>query len=166
MSSEKPRPPHQSSLAAALEGAERRGGGAPSPRVAQIASLISRVLRERLLRGLNDPRVQGMVSVVGVDLSPDMTFARVRISVLPADRGRLTLSGIVSATRHLEAAVRKATRLRRVPRLSFELDDSMKREAAFMSALKEANAEEHPGSEDQPGSEDPVHEAEPDDNTE
>jgi len=62
-------------------------GGGPS-RAAQVESLVSRVLRERLMRGINDPRVQGMVSVLGVDLTPDLLNARVRISVLPADRGR------------------------------------------------------------------------------
>ncbi len=140
---EDPRRPHPaSSLSAALDGAER--GGAPSSRNAQIASLILRVLQERLLRGMNDPRVQGMVSIVGVDLSPDATHARVRISVLPADRGRLTLSGLVSGTRHLEGVVRKATRLRRVPRLVFEIDDSMKREAALYSALQQVAQTDQP----------------------
>ncbi|MDZ4831572.1 MAG: 30S ribosome-binding factor RbfA [Phycisphaerae bacterium] len=112
-------------------------GGGPS-RAAQVESLVSRVLRERLMRGINDPRVQGMVSVLGVDLTPDLLNARVRISVLPADRGRLTLSGLRSATRHLESVLRTETRLRRVPRLTFELDDSLKRESAVLDAIGRA----------------------------
>ncbi|MBL9147103.1 MAG: ribosome-binding factor A [Phycisphaerae bacterium] len=117
------------------DGAGERDRGARSPRHAQIEALVSRVLRERLARGLNDPRVQGMVSIVGVDLSPDFSSARVRISVLPEDRERLTLSGLRSATRHLESALREGTELRRVPRLSFEIDEAHKRERALYAAL-------------------------------
>jgi ribosome-binding factor A len=114
------------------------GHAAPSHRLAQVNSLIARVLRDRLARGINDPRVQGMVSVLGVECTPDFYTAQVRISVLPADRARLTLSGLRSATRHLEGVVRKETRLRKVPRLSFALDDSIKREAAMSESLQRA----------------------------
>lgn len=113
-----------------------RAGSARPTRTAQVESLLARVLRERLARGLNDPRVQGMVSVTGVDLSGDMANATVRVTVLPADRERLTLSGLRSATRHLEALVRKATRLRRVPKLSFEIDERLKRESAVRTAIQ------------------------------
>lgn len=113
-------------------------GGGSTHRVAQVSTLIARVLQERLARGLNDPRVQGMVSIVGVDCTPDLATAHVRVSVLPAERSRLTLSGLRSATRHLEGIVRKATRLRKVPRLVFDIDDSMKREAALTESLSSA----------------------------
>lgn len=112
--------------------------GAHSHRLAQVNSLIARVLRDRLARGVNDPRVQGMVSVLAVECTPDFHIAHVRISVLPGDRARLTLSGLRSATRHLEGVVRKETRLRKVPRLLFELDDSIKREAALSESLHRA----------------------------
>ena len=115
---------------------ERR---ASSTRSAQVAAQITRVLRERLARGLNDPRIQGMVSVLSTELTPDMASATVRVSVMPADRGRLTVSGLRSATRHLEALLRKATRLRRVPRLAFELDESLKRQEAVLDAIQRAN---------------------------
>jgi ribosome-binding factor A len=112
--------------------------------VAQVSSLIARVLQDRLARGLNDPRVQGMVSVLGVECTPDLVSAQVRISVLPADRAKLAISGIRSATRHLEGAIRKATRLRKVPRLHFLLDDSLKREAALEQSLRASLASLEP----------------------
>lgn len=136
-------PSVRGSIELASHGAGQEGGGpASSQRVAQVSSLIARVLRERLLRGLNDPRVQGMVSILEVQCTPDFAAATVHVSVLPADRARLALSGLRSATRHLEGVVRKATRLRKVPRLLFELDDSIKREAAIaqsLQAIREAN---------------------------
>ena len=126
-------PPHMPDAASEL-----RGG---TSRVAQVQTLVLRVLSERLTRGLNDPRIQGMVSVLGVDLSRDLLSAKVRVSVLPADRGPLTLSGLRAATRHLESILRTETRLRRVPRLTFELDNSLKRESAVLDAIQKANEE-------------------------
>jgi ribosome-binding factor A len=120
--------------------AGRPSGPAPGPGGAQIASLIARTLQERLARGLNDPRVQGMVSILGVDLSPDRREARVRVSVMPAHRGALTISGLRSAARHLGGVLREETRLRMVPRLRFELDESLKREAGVLAALGEIAA--------------------------
>jgi ribosome-binding factor A len=77
-----------------------------------------------------------MVSVTGVDLSPDGSVARVSLSVLPADRASLTLSGVRAAKGFLRRRVMDETRIPRVPRLEFELDDSIKRQAALDDALR------------------------------
>lgn len=120
---------------------ERRGAGplgparAPSDRPAQIATEIRRALQTELSRGLNDPRVQGMVSVTEVELSPDFSNARVRVSVMPEDRSSLTLSGLRAGAGFLRRRVIDETRLSRVPRLEFELDDRIKRQAALDSAI-------------------------------
>lgn len=145
--------------AASFAAGSPSGEGAATHRVAQVSALICRVLRERLSRGINDPRVQGMVSIVGVDCTSDLAAAAVRVSVLPAERGRLTLSGLKSATRHLEGIIRKATRLRRVPKLLFELDDSMKREAALtesLNAIRKSTAGEPPNHRTPDGDERPA----------
>jgi ribosome-binding factor A len=89
-----------------------------------------------LSRGLNDPRVQGMVSVTEVLMTPDLSEARVRVSVLPSDRASLTLSGLRAAAGFLRRRVMDETRIARVPRIEFELDDSMKRQAALDEALR------------------------------
>ena len=111
-----------------------------SPRSAQVAGEVRRALQAEFARGLNDPRVQGMVSVTEVDLSPDGALARVSLSVLPADRAALTLSGVRAARGFLRRRVRDETRIPRVPRLEFELDDSIKRQAALDEALRRPDA--------------------------
>ncbi len=105
-----------------------------SNRPARVGSLVRRALQERLLRGLADPRVQGMVSITAVDVSTDMDRAIVRVSVLPEDRSRLTLSGLRSAAPMLRAHLREVGALRRTPQLEFVLDESMKRQAALEEA--------------------------------
>jgi ribosome-binding factor A len=109
---------------------------APSDRPAQIAGEIRRALQSELSRGLNDPRVQGMVSITEVVLSPDFSVARVRVSVLPEDRSPLTLSGLRAGAGFLRRRVMDETRISRVPRIEFELDERIKRQAALDAAIR------------------------------
>ncbi|MEY3026388.1 MAG: hypothetical protein RL136_2148 [Planctomycetota bacterium] len=112
----------------------------PSPsgsdRPAQVAGEVRRALQAELARGINDPRVQGMVSITEVVLSPDLSEARVRVSVLPEDRASLTVSGLRAASGFLRRRVMDGTRIGRVPRIEFELDDRLKRQAALDTALR------------------------------
>ncbi len=73
------------------------------------------------MRGLSDPRMQGMVSIQEVLMSPDLLSARVKVSVLPADRGPLSVAALRSAVGFFRASLRESTSLRRVPDLKFEL---------------------------------------------
>jgi len=122
--------------------ARGRGGGplgpgaAPSDRPAQVAGEIRRAIQTELSRALNDPRVQGLVSVTEVLMPPDLAEARVRVSVLPDDRASLTLSGLRAAAGFLRRRVMDETRIGRVPRILFELDETMKRQAALDDALR------------------------------
>lgn len=122
----------------------------PSDRPAQVASEIRRALQTELGRGLSDPRVQGMVSVTEVLLAPDFSLARVRVSVMPADRASLTVSGLRAAAGFLRRRVMDETRISRVPRLEFELDESLKRQAALDAAIREGGGEAAPGASEQP----------------
>jgi ribosome-binding factor A len=123
----------------------QRGGSGPlgpartaSDRPVQIAGEVRRALQSELSRGLNDPRVQGMVSITEVVLSPDLSVARVRVSVMPDGRASLTLSGLRAGAGFLRRRVMDETRISRVPRLEFELDDRIKRQAALDEAIRGA----------------------------
>lgn len=118
------------------------GGLAPVPRgshrAAQVASVICRAVQMEIQRGMADPRVRGMVTVLGTDLSPDLEDACVRVSVLPGEHGVLTVQALNHAHGHFRKMLLKETRMRRVPRVRFELDDSLKRAAAVDLALRQA----------------------------
>jgi ribosome-binding factor A len=108
-----------------------------SHRPDQVASLIRRAVQSALARGLNDPRIKGLVSVTQVRVDHDLSHAAVSVSVLPAESGDLTVKGLQHAARRVQAELAKQARLRRVPHLSFHLDESIKKQAAFEEALAE-----------------------------
>ena len=104
----------------------------------QVASLIRRAVQTVLGRGLHDPRVRGLVSVTRVRVEQDLAHAAVYVSVLPAEHAGLTLHGLQRAAPRIQRRVGEAVRLRRVPRLTFHLDESIKKQAEFDAALAEA----------------------------
>lgn len=109
-----------------------------SHRKEQIESLMKRQLAQILQRGINDPRVRGLISVTAVDTSPDLKHAKVFVTVLPEKDQVKVIHGLNDARVHLQHALRKAVALRVVPHLNFKLDTSIKKQAGVLSAINEA----------------------------
>jgi ribosome-binding factor A len=112
-------------------------------RTEKVAAAMRRALQEAIAR-VHDPRVRGLITVTGVDLSDDMREAVARISVLPESSQELTLHGLRSAAGMLRREVGDAVRIKRLPTLSFELDDSLKRQARVLSAIARVQPEASP----------------------
>ncbi len=110
-----------------------------SKRTDQIASLIRRAVQSRLSRGLNDPRVRGLISVTQVTVAADLSEAVILVSVMPAEHAQLTLRGLQHAAAHLRGELGRTVRLRRQPRLTFKLDDSMRQAAEAMAAIMQVS---------------------------
>lgn len=108
-------------------------------RIDQINSTIHRAVQTTLSRGLNDPRVKGLISITNVNVSPDMSQALVEISVLPAEKADLTLKGLHSAAPYIQRELAKAIRTRRQPRLIFKLDTKMRQEIEVYTAIARVN---------------------------
>ncbi len=119
-------------------GGGRIPGQRTSHRSAQVASDISRAVQMEIQRGIADPRMRGLVTVLGTDLSPDLEDCSVRISVLPGEYGTLAVQALNHANGHFRKMLLKETSMRRVPRVRFVLDDTLKRAAAVDLALREA----------------------------
>ena len=63
-----------------------------------------------LQRDVADPRIDGLVSVTRVEVTPDLREAKVYLSVLGGHRTPATvLEGIKSAGRHIQAEVAEAS---------------------------------------------------------
>jgi ribosome-binding factor A len=107
-------------------------------RISRLESAIERAVREVLARGLGDPRVRGLVTVTGVRVLPDLSEARVRVSILPAEGAEVAMHGIVSSAGHIRREVGRLIDTRVLPPLRFELDDSLKREAAVLRDIDRA----------------------------
>ena len=110
------------------------------PRKARIGELLQHELAELILREVKDPRVQ-RVTVTNVDVSPDLSHAKILISVLGAAEPQ---PEVVQALNHaagfLRHALGKRLKLRSVPELRFSYDESLDRAARLEALIERANA--------------------------
>jgi len=109
-----------------------------SHRKAQIEAQLKRVLSTVLAHELSDPRVTGMVSVTHVDVAPDLHEAFVYVSILPQEHESKTMHGLKHAAGHIHTLAFKRMALRRVPKLVFRLDSSLKRSEEVFGAINKA----------------------------
>jgi len=108
----------------------------------KVAAQIQRIVATVLLREIADPRVDGLISVTKVEVTPDLREAKVHLSVLGGKRTPTTvLAGITSAGRRIQGEVADKLPLRYVPRLTFHLDESLKKQAEIYKKIDEAMAE-------------------------
>ena len=98
-----------------------------SRRMLKAAEAIREVVSMAILTEIRDPRVQN-VTVTGVEVTPDMRSAKVLVSVM-GDEGRqhLSLRGLANACGFLQSKIAKRIETRYTPRLSFELDQGVKK---------------------------------------
>jgi len=108
----------------------------------RVANIIRQVVSEELVTGLNDPRL-GFVTVTGVDLSADLRFADVRVSVLgdPPVQDEC-LRAIRHAQGRLQEKVAQAVVMKFCPVLRFHLDQSVKRSVSLGALIAQARAED------------------------
>ena len=95
-----------------------------SNRISRINEEVQREM-SALLREVKDPRVSGLISITNVDVTPDLRFAKIFVSVLEADRVESTIKGLKSAAGYLRRELGARLNLRHTPQLQFVADDSI-----------------------------------------
>jgi ribosome-binding factor A len=109
----------------------RKPASAPN-RSIKVADQIQRDLAELIARELKDPRV-GMVTLQGVEVTPDYAHAKVFFSILTGDPAE-TAEGLNQAAGFLRNGLFKRLHIHTVPTLHFVYDRTTER-AADMNAL-------------------------------
>jgi ribosome-binding factor A len=103
----------------------------------RVNEAVREVLSARLAEGLKDPRI-GFVTVTAVDTRPDLSHARVFVSVLGDDEQReQTLAGLASSHGYLQTRIASELRLKRTPTLEFVYDESVDRGMRISELLED-----------------------------
>ena len=108
----------------------------------RVAEAIREEVANFLAEGVKDPRVVGLVTVTGVDVTRDLRHAKVFVSILGSESERAaTLDGLASVASHLRPRIGRALRLRVAPEVAFKLDESVAHAARIESLLAQINSE-------------------------
>ena len=110
------------------------------PRSAKVAEAIREEISE-ILSKLKDPRI-GMVTVTGVDISPDLRHAVIFVSIMNALEKEATLKILRKAKGHIRTKLGRSLRLKFVPDLEFKWDESIERGAKISEIIHRIHEEE------------------------
>lgn len=112
------------------------GGGG---RKVRVAEQVHQELAELIRGELADPRV-GMVTVTGVDITPDYAYATVYFTVLPDDPDTVahTAAGLARAAGFLRGQLGRRVRIHTTPELRFVHDPSTARGMEMSKLIDEA----------------------------
>ena len=114
-----------------------------SERTRKIESQIKEILGVEVDE-LSDPRINGLVTVTGVQVSPDLAHATVYYSLLAGENADDARQGLQGAAGRLQGAVGSQTRLKRTPRIRFEPDPVVEHVGRIDAALREVKSVDNP----------------------
>lgn len=124
-------------------------------RSGRLGEEIRRIISEMLISEIKDPRLQSaMVSISGVDVTSDGSYATCYVTVLTAGSAgaELTdeqkaiqddvLAGMNSAKGLFKKEIGKKVKLRHIPELIFKIDNSMEYGRHISKVIKELEIED------------------------
>jgi ribosome-binding factor A len=101
----------------------------------RVDELLREEISAHVARDIGDPRL-GFVTVTSVRTAPDLRHATVFVSVIGNDeQAAASLLALKSAAGLLRTLISKDLRIRRVPALHFELDETGRRGARIQQLL-------------------------------
>ena len=127
----------------------------PGSRIERINEEVQREV-SALIRRLKDPRVNavGMISVTRAEVTRDLRYCKVYISVMDSMREQETLRGLKSAAGYMRRELGRKLGLRYTPQLEFEIDHSIARGAHVLKILRNVkyaeDSEKNPAKEREP----------------
>jgi ribosome-binding factor A len=118
----------------------------------RVAEAIREEVATFIAEGVKDPRVRGMVTVTGVDVTRDLRHAKVFVSVLGEEAARAdTMAGLAGIAAHLRGHIGRALRLRAAPELTFKYDQSVTNAARIETLLEQVRQERESGADEEGG---------------
>jgi ribosome-binding factor A len=118
------------------------------PRSQRVAEQLQRELAGLICRELKDPRVE-LVTVTAVEVSKDLAYAKVFVSSLGETQPH---ADVIAALQHAAGFLRRGLgqtlRLRVIPELRFQYDETPERAARLEALIARANAKPGDGKEE------------------
>lgn len=107
-------------------------------RTDRVGDFLKQELAQLIQQEVRDPRV-GMISITGVEVSRDLSYARVFVTVVGKENAAEAADSVAALNRaagFLRSQLARNMRARTTPRLVFEYDTSIGR-GAYLSELIE-----------------------------
>lgn len=113
-------------------------------RINRISEEVRKAVSELLFNGLKDPRISNMTTVSRVDVSRDLSFAKIYISVFGDEKEKEdTIYGLNNAKGFIRKEISNRIDLRHTPDPIFILDESIEQAINLSKLISEVNKDIH-----------------------
>ena len=110
----------------------------------RIDEEVKRALADIIRNDVKDDRLSAMTSVTRVEITSDLKFAKVYISVYDTDKKRhASIDALNHGASFIRTKLAKAVDIRRVPQLTFVLDDSIEYSIKISKILDDVNSKDN-----------------------
>lgn len=115
----------------------------PTRRQEKIARVIKEVVSDAVANHLNDPRIEGFVSVTRVDVAANLHNADVYLSIFGKDdvSQRKTFTAIIHARTRIQSLLANGLQCKFCPVLHFHKDEKLKKTMETMKLINKAVSE-------------------------
>ena len=105
-------------------------------RIERVNNLIRQEISELLQRQIKDPRLSSFVAITDVSTSHDLKYAKVFVSCISGkEEKQEILSVLAGASGFFRNELARRLKLRRIPELSFQWDDSIERGTRLLKLI-------------------------------
>src|SRR5699024_3785121 len=119
-------------------------------RANRIAEEIRKIVSELLINGLKDPRIKAMTSINNVEVTRDLSYAKIYVSVLGNEEEKKdTIDGLESAKGFIRKSIGSRLDIRYIPEPIFILDESIEEGIRIAKLIKEINKKEEKGNKEE-----------------
>ncbi|WP_434796797.1 30S ribosome-binding factor RbfA [Terrisporobacter vanillatitrophus] len=107
-------------------------------RTRRIGEEIRKIVSTILINGIKDPRINSMVSVTDVEVTNDLSYAYIYVSILGGDE-ESTLEGLRNAESYIRREIGRSIKIRHIPQIIFKVDDSLIKGMYMDSLIKKVS---------------------------
>ncbi|KKY02586.1 ribosome-binding factor A [Paraclostridium benzoelyticum] len=107
-------------------------------RTQRIGEEIRKVISTMLISGIKDYRINSLISVTDVEVTSDLSYAYVYVSILGGNK-ESSMAGLKSACGYIRKEVGKNVKLRHTPEIIFKIDDSIEKGMYMENLIKKVN---------------------------
>ncbi len=108
-------------------------------RTERIEEEIKKVASKVISQELKDPRISGLISVTKVDVTKDLKYCKIFVSILGADDIDTVMDALKSGSGIVRRAIGSNIRMHSTPEVLFQFDNSMEYGAHIQNVINELN---------------------------
>lgn len=119
------------------------------PRVSRLNEEIKKIVSHLIRNELRDPRIAPMTSIIEVDVTRDLRYASIYISVLGTEEEKSnTLEALMKSSGFVRREIGQKIKARYTPEILFKLDNSIERGIEMYQKISKMNEGNPSGEED------------------